>query len=142
MTWTCWEIFTIFHMFRASCGRPKFVLPPFAETCSSSSSFPITQYPRSPLSKPPPSSTLRVLFFVSCVMSICISIDLSVHISPGMLLIAAAAAGFVCYTSAILLVQRVPNEYTACHPVWRLRWVTNLGWCVARLLFPTLCANA
>ena len=42
-----------------------------------------------------------VLFFVSCVMTIYLSIDLSVHFSPGLL--AARAAGFVCYTAALLL---------------------------------------
>ena len=42
----------------------------------------------------------QVLFLVSCVMSIYLSIDLSVHFSPGLL---AAAAGFVCYyTTAVL----------------------------------------
>ena len=102
ITWTCWDFFTILHnKFRASCGRPQCVLPSFAETCSSSSSIPITQSPPSPLSKPPPSSRLRVLFFVSCVMSIYLSIDLSVHFfSPGLL---AAAVSFVCYTAATLL---------------------------------------
>ena len=86
ITWTCWDFFTILHnKFRASCGRPQCVLPSFAETCSSSSSIPITQSPPSPLSKPPPSSRLRVLFFVSCVMSIYLSIDLTVHFSPGLL---------------------------------------------------------
>ena len=63
-----------------------------SETCSSSSSIHITQSPPSPLSKPPPSSRLRVPFFVSCVMSIYLSIDLSVHFLPGLLLIAAAAS--------------------------------------------------
>ena len=96
-------LFTIFNnQFRASCGRPQCVLPPFAETCFSSSSIPITHSPPSPLSKPPPSSRLRVLFFVSCVMSIYLSIDLSAHFSPGLL--AAAAAGFVCYTAATVLL--------------------------------------
>ena len=67
----------------------------------SSSSIPITKSPPSPLPKPPPSSRLRVLFFVSCVMSIYLSIDLSVHFfSPGLL---AAAVSFVCYTAATLL---------------------------------------
>ena len=37
------------------------------------------------------------LFFVSCVMSTYLSIDLSVHFSPDLL--AAAAACFVCHTS-------------------------------------------
>ena len=93
---------SIFHnTFRASYGRPQCVLPPFAETCSSSSSIPIIQSPPSLLYKPPPSSRLRVLFFVSCVMSIYLSIDLSVHFfSPGLL---AAAVSFVCYTAATLL---------------------------------------
>ena len=51
MTSTCWDFLTIFHnKLRASCGRPQSVLPPFAETCSSSSSIPITQSPPSPLS--------------------------------------------------------------------------------------------
>ena len=72
-------LFMIFHKLRASCGRPQCVLPHFAETCSVSSSIPITQSPPSPLSKPPPSSWLLVLFLVSCVMSIYLSIDLSVH---------------------------------------------------------------
>ena len=104
MTWTCWDFFTIFHKFRTSCGRPQCVLPPFAETCSSSSSIPIIHSPPSPLSKPPPSSSLRVLCFVSCVMSIYLSIELSVYFSPGLLpAAAAAAAGFVCYTAAMLL---------------------------------------
>ena len=67
---------TIFHKkFGASRGRPQCSLPHFAETCSSSSSIPIT--PPSPLSKPPPNSRLRVLFLVSCVMSMYLSIDLS-----------------------------------------------------------------
>ena len=62
---------------------------------------PITQSPPSLLYKPPPSSRLRVLFLVSCVMSIYLSIDLSVHFfSPGLL---AAAVSFVCYTAATLL---------------------------------------
>ena len=78
--------FRIFHnTVRPSCGRPRCVLPPFAETCSSSSSIPITQSPPSPLSTPPPRSRLRVLFFMSCVMSIYLSIDLSVHFLPGLL---------------------------------------------------------
>ena len=91
-----------FHnKFRASCGRLQCVLPLFAETCSSSSSIPITQSPPSLLYKPPPSSRLRVLFLVSCVMSIYLSIDPSVHFfSPGLL---AAAVSFVCYTAATLL---------------------------------------
>ena len=97
-------LFTILHKCRTSCGRPQCVLPLFAETCSSSSSIPITQSPPSPLSKPPPSSRLRVLFFVSCVMIIIyLSIDLSVHFSPG-LLVAAAAAGFVCNTAVAILL--------------------------------------
>ena len=41
-------------------------------------------------------------FFVSCVMSIYLSIDLCVHFSPGLL--AAAAAGFACYTAAAELL--------------------------------------
>ena len=94
-------LFTIFHKLRASCGRPQCVVPPVTEACSSSSSVPIIQSLPSPLSKPPPSSWLRVLIFVSCVMSIYLSIDLSVHIfSPGLL---TAAASFVCYTAATLL---------------------------------------
>ena len=57
----------IFHnKLRASCDRPQRIPPPFAETCSSSSSTPITQSPPSPLSKPPPS--LRLGDFVFCVM--------------------------------------------------------------------------
>ena len=53
----------------------------------------ISQSPPSPRSKPPPSSRLRVLFFVSCVMSIYLSNDLSERLlSPGLL---AAAASFV-----------------------------------------------
>ena len=99
---------SIFHnTFRASYGRPQCVLPPFAETCSSSSSIPIIQSPPSPLSKPPPSSRLHVLRLVSCVMSIYLSIDLS----PGLLL-KAAAVGFVCYTAAIRLAPTSqPNVY-------------------------------
>ena len=101
MTWTCWDFFTIFHKFQAWCGRTQCVLPSFAETCSSTSSILITHSPPSPLSKPPPSSRLRVLFFLSRVMSIYLSIDLSVHFfSPGLL---AAAVSFVCYTVAALL---------------------------------------
>ena len=64
ITWTCWDFFTILHnKFRASCGRPQCVLPSFAETCSSSSSIPITQSPPSPLSKPPPSSRFACPIF-------------------------------------------------------------------------------
>ena len=103
MTWTGWDFLTVFHnKFRASCGEPQCLLPLFAETCSSSSSIHITQSPPSPLSMPLPSSRLRVLFFVSCVMSIYLSIDLSVHFTRG-LLVAAAAAGSVCYNAAIRL---------------------------------------
>ena len=40
--------------------------------------------------------------FVSCVMSIYLSIDLSVHFSPS-LVAAATVAGFVCYSAAIIL---------------------------------------
>ena len=66
MTRTRWDIFTTFHnKFRASCGRPKCVLPLFADTCSSSSSIPITQSPPSPLYKPPPSS--RCVSYFSCL---------------------------------------------------------------------------
>ena len=55
---------------RAACGRPQCVLPPFAGTCSSTSSTSISLSPPSPLSKPPLSSRLRVVFIVSFVMSI------------------------------------------------------------------------
>ena len=64
------DFFNFHNKLRASCGRPQCVLPPFAGTCSSSSSIPITSSPPSPLSKPPPSSRLRVFFFVTCVISI------------------------------------------------------------------------
>ena len=60
--------------------------------------YPTTRSPPSPLSKPAPRSRLRVLFLVSCVISIYLSINLSVQFSPGLL--AAAATGFVCYTAA------------------------------------------
>ena len=64
MTWTCVWFFTIFYdKVRASCGRPQCVLQPFAGTCSSSSSVPITYSPTSPLSKPPLRSRLRFCFF-------------------------------------------------------------------------------
>ena len=51
-------------------------------------------------------------FFVSCVMSIYLSIDLCVHFSPG-LLAAAAAPGFVCYIAAAVLLAATsqPNVY-------------------------------
>ena len=79
-------------------------LPRFAETCSSTSSFPITRTPPSLLSKPPPSSRLRVLFVVPRVMSIYLSTDLSVSIFRAALpgLLAAVTVGFVCYISATL----------------------------------------
>ena len=80
MTRTCWDILPIFHnKFGFWCGRPQCLLPPFAETCPSNSSISIRPSPPSPLSKPPRSSRLRVLFFVSCVMSIYLSIDFSCH---------------------------------------------------------------
>ena len=60
-------LFHDFNKLRASCGRPQCVLPPFAETCTSSSSIHITKSPPSSFSKPSPSSRLPVLFFVSCV---------------------------------------------------------------------------
>ena len=46
--------------------------------------------------------TIFCVLRLSCVMSINLSIDLSVHLSPGLL--AAAAAGFVCYTAAAILL--------------------------------------
>ena len=49
---------------------------------------------------------------MSCVLSIYLSIDLSVHFSPG-LLAAAAAPGFVCYIAAAVLLAATsqPNVY-------------------------------
>ena len=89
----CVRFFTIFHnKLRASCGRPQCVLPPFAETCSSCSSIPITHSPPSPLSKPPPSSKLRV-FSVRRDEHLSIDRPVIFYASP------AAAAGFVCYSS-------------------------------------------
>ena len=54
--------------------------------------------------------TIFCVLRLSCVMNINLSIDLSVHLSPGLL--AAAAAGFVWYTAAILLAATsIPNVY-------------------------------
>ena len=120
MTWTCWDVFTIFHYkLRASCSRPQCAQPPIADTCSSRSSIPITQSPPSPLSKQPPSSRLRVLFFVSGEMSIDLSIDLSVHFLHG-LLAAAAAAGFVYY-SAVIRLAAASNRTSTGWRSWRAR---------------------
>ena len=71
MTWICVWVCTIYYIkLRSSRDRPWRVLPPFAGTCSSSSSVPITSSRPTPVSKPPPSSRLRVFLFVSFVMSI------------------------------------------------------------------------
>ena len=71
ITWICVWVCTIYYSkLRSSCDRPWRVLPPFAGTCSSSSSVPITSSRPTPVSKPPPSSRLRVFLFVSFVMSI------------------------------------------------------------------------
>ena len=115
MTWTCWDFLTTFHnKFRASCGRPQCVLPPFAETCSSISAIPITQSPPSPLSKPPPSSRLSVLFFVSCVMSIYQSIDPSVHFfSPGLL-----AANCCCCLRRLLYICYISSPTSQPNVYW------------------------
>ena len=65
------------------------------ETCSSSSSVPITKFRPSPLDKPPPGSRLRVVFLVSCVMNIYLLIDRSVHLSPGLTVAVAVASSAI-----------------------------------------------
>ena len=104
MTWTLWDLRSIFYDFSQQAS--SFVRS--TALCSATlrrdlllqllNPYHIRKSPPSLLSKPTLSSRLLVLFFVSCVMSIYLSIDLSVHFfaSP-------AAAGFVCYTAAILL---------------------------------------
>ena len=102
VTWTRWNFFNDFSQrFELRAVDRSVFCHIFAEACFSSSSIPISQSPPSTLSKPPPSSRLGVLFFVSFVMSIYLSIELSVHFfSPGP---PAADGSFVCYTIATLL---------------------------------------
>ena len=82
--------------------------------------------PPSQFSKPPPSLRLRVLFFVSCVIRIYLSIDVYVHFSPGLL---PVAAGFVCYYTAAILpaatsehsiywLEEVVGPATQCFGEW------------------------
>ena len=67
--WTRWDFYMIFHnKFRASWGSATFrrdlplhLLNPY--------------HASPPLPNPPPRSRLRFLFFVSGVMSICLSVD-------------------------------------------------------------------
>ena len=93
--------FTIFHKkFRASYGRPQCVLPPSAETCSSSSSSPNTVSAVTTLQA---AVQLEVACFIFCILrDKHLSIDRPV--SPFFRLASPAAAGFVCYIAAILLV--------------------------------------
>ena len=109
MTWTCVRFFTIFHKLRASCGRPQFRLYHLSPGPSPPAPLSITSSPPSPLSKPPPGSRLRVLLFVSCVMSIYLSIDLS--ISPRLLLA----------SSDIPLLYLSPPHHNVTSTGWR-RW--------------------
>ena len=106
MTWTCWDFFYDFSPQASSFVRSTAVL-------SATFRRDLLLQLLNPyhiisavivLSKPPPSSRLRVLYFVSCVVSIHLSIDLSVLIfSPGLL--AAASCCWLrllyrCYTSS------------------------------------------
>ena len=114
MTWTCWDFqrfFTTSFELRAVdrgvfchlSPRPVSPAAPFAETCFSILN---PYHAISAVTALQAAAHLEVacsIFFVSCVMSIIyLSIDLSVHFSPG-LLSAAAAAGFVCYTAVAIL---------------------------------------
>ena len=83
MTWTCWHVLSVFHnKLRASCvNRSVFC------HLSTRPGPPAAQF----LPKPPPSLRLRVLFFWCYVMSIYLWIDLSVHFSPGVLLLQLAS---------------------------------------------------
>ena len=108
-------LFRDFHnKLRASCGRPQCVPPLFAETAP-----PVHQSLSHNLRRRRFPSRRRArgclsYFFVSCVISIYLSIDLSVH-----LFASPTAAGFSCYTTAILLAATSQPKPSTC---WRKWW--------------------
>ena len=91
-----------------SSSRPPPAPPPFALTCPSRSSIPLTQFPPSLPSKPPPSLRLGVFVYESRVMSFYLSSSYSCSLRLS------------CCCTAVLVAPSQPNAYK------RKRWYARL----------------
>ena len=118
MTWTLWDLRSIFYDFSQQAS--SFVRSTALCSATLRRDLPLQllnlYHIISAVTPLQAAAELEVawLIFVSCVISIYLSIDLSVH-----LFASPTAAGFSCYTTAILLAATSQPKPSTC---WRKWW--------------------